>query len=592
MYMPAKVLSVNYGKTIIYLSKHCIHIVVLCFYASLSWSQSKVVNVQLLQNPDQVRIDQNSFNFVDTLQLINKLQAYIADLQQEGYLLSSVSTLEATSDTTIAAKLFVGKRFQWANLSVGQLPQALLSKVGYRSKDFKEAAFKPKGVAKFFNKVLDVSQNSGYPFAWLAFDSLTISNYTIKASLAYQSGPLIAFDSLHITGNVNISQRWLQAYLNINQGSPFDQLVVDRIEKKIKNLPFIQLTSLPYITFQNEQAVIHLALQKVQSNSIDGIIGFLPNEKEDGSTLITGQFDMQLQNLFNSGKALEVHWQSLKPRSQLLELGYRHPNLFYSPLHFQSLFYLLKEDTTFINRKAQLEFQYVPSDQAISFFTRFESSRKLGERSGEINVQDLADFNITYYGLHHAFNNINLGRVPKGWQTGLEVAVGSKKIRNTADFPPDLQQMINEQSVQYILQGQAQYLYPLGKSAGLSVRFAGAKIFNDQLFLNDLFRIGGLQSLRGFNENFFFASEYALSSLEFRLYYEQESYLFLFYDQSYLYYNLQQTTFEDYPLGIGAGINFKTRGGLLTLAYALGKSSTQDLSLSLSKVHFGYVAKF
>lgn len=104
--------------------------------------------------------------------------------------------------------------------------------------------------------------------------------------------------------------------------------------------------------------------------------------------------------------------------------------------------------------------------------------------------------------------------------------------------------------------------------------------------------MGGLQTLRGFNENFFFASDYGLSNLELQFHFEKDSYLFTFYDQAYLYFKTNKSTLEDYPFGVGIGINLATPGGIISLAYALGKAREQPLNVRLSKFHFGYIAKF
>jgi hemolysin activation/secretion protein len=117
-------------------------------------------------------------------------------------------------------------------------------------------------------------------------------------------------------------------------------------------------------------------------------------------------------------------------------------------------------------------------------------------------------------------------------------------------------------------------------------------MINDNLFLNDLFRLGGLNSLRGFNENFFYASDYFTGTLETRMYIGEYSNIFAFYDQGYVYYNLGQSNNEDTPFGIGLGMNLATNAGVLRLVFALGKSNSQSLDFKFSKIHVGYFATF
>jgi len=115
---------------------------------------------------------------------------------------------------------------------------------------------------------------------------------------------------------------------------------------------------------------------------------------------------------------------------------------------------------------------------------------------------------------------------------------------------------------------------------------------SDRLFLNELYRLGGLNSIRGFNEYNFYASEYIIGTLELRVYLNNFSNVFLLYDQSYLSYDLEAAAFSDTPFGIGTGMNLQTDNGQFLLVFALGKSKDQPLDLRYSKIHFGYAATF
>ena len=114
----------------------------------------------------------------------------------------------------------------------------------------------------------------------------------------------------------------------------------------------------------------------------------------------------------------------------------------------------------------------------------------------------------------------------------------------------------------------------------------------DQLFLNDLFRLGGLNTIRGFNEMFFYASHYIIGTLEYRYLFENESQLVVFFDGSYLGFDINYESYKDYPIGAGAGISISTGAGLLNVIYAVGKSNDQPFNIRYSKIHIGYTGRF
>ena len=111
---------------------------------------------------------------------------------------------------------------------------------------------------------------------------------------------------------------------------------------------------------------------------------------------------------------------------------------------------------------------------------------------------------------------------------------------------------------------------------------------NDQLLKNERYRIGGLTSLRGFNEKNFFVDGYVLSRAEFRSFFEDRSYAYVFYDQLFL----STGAMRDQPFGIGLGFALETSAGQFSFALAMGKSDDQQFAFDNMKAHFGYVSRF
>lgn len=530
----------------------------------------------------------------DTARLKGHLDKTLMTLQGRGYLLANYA-LKSIDTSQVNADVFAGPKYKWASLSAGNTPEIILSKIGFRERFYNDKPFKIQELDKLIRKIVAYGEQEGYPFLSVKLDSIKVYENEISAALNVNQGVLINYDSIKVVSDFSIKNQWLASYLNVKFGDFYNQSSVDNISYKIDQLNFMKMKEPPVITFQNEEATINLNVERNPNNRIDGIVGFLPNEEEQGRILITGEFDLSLNNLFNSGKELNVKWQSLKARSQFLNIDYYHRNLFRSPLHLSSSLEILKEDTLFINRQGEVSFNFTPSKHGVELFTKLRSSRLLStEQFREApELPEVIDFNLDYYGLLYNYNVNRLsGAGKKYFSMQVEASVGSKRIRRNNGIPAELYDDINLRSIQYNLNGAFEFHIPFSKNFIFFHRSSAGKIINQALFLNDLYRIGGLETLRGFNENFFFASDYLLSNLELRLYFQSSSYLFAFYDQSYLYYDIQSSSFEDYPLGIGLGINIATKSGLVSLAYGLGRSDDQPLSLNLSKFHFGYVTKF
>ncbi len=524
----------------------------------------------------------------DSARVVLKLNKLLQRLQEDGYLLSGYKLDK--EDTLLKITLEVGNQFLWANLKTGNLSELLLAKTGYRQRFFSNRPFDIAETHRLLQKIVSVYENEGYPFASVTLDSVTIIDQAINASLKVVSGPLITFDHLKVENYNKVKPKWLEAYLGIKYDEKFNQSIVSKITDNLDQLAFLSLDQSPVVTFQNERAEITLYLKEEMANSFDAIIGFLPNETEGQSILITGQLYLDLHNVFSTGKYIHIDWQSIKPRSQQLDMIYAHPNILKSSVGLEANFGLLKEDTFFINRQTEIAAYYPKSQNTYSLFFRNAVTSVLNNESA---TNQLSDVSTSYYGGKWQFINYTARQLKrKGMGLYLESAVGSKSISKDPLKPEEFYSDIELKSIQYLISGKFENYIALSKKLVFYQKLNGSKIFNDQVFFNDLFRIGGLKTIRGFNENFFFASEFLINNLELQLHFQDNSYLYLFYDQGYLYQRTISSRLEDYPRGIGLGLVLKINAANLSLAYALGQSDEQPFSFNLAKFHFGYIARF
>ncbi len=531
----------------------------------------------------------------DSLPTRESYHEIVSSLQKDGYLLARVDTL-IVHEEKVFVNISVGKQFQWASLNPGNLNVSLLNSIGYREKFYKKKPFKYGEVNRLSEKVIAYAENNGYPFASIRLDSISIQGNMVIASLNYQSGPLITFDTVEIEGSSKSKPFFIGNYLRIKPGEPYEEKKVEQAISKLRRLPYIKVIGAPYVSFQLQQGTPHFNLEDVRANQVDGIIGLMPNEGGGGGPLITGQFDLLLQNLFGAGKGVSLNWQRTQINSQNLDIRYSHPNLLRTPLNIKAGFSLLKEDTLFINRNFELGASVLMGKySSLEVFTDIRTANTISSFSGDetFNPQfsQLADFSLAYYGLGYDFNNLdNLWLPTKGLTIEIEASVGNKKVEgdrgsNTARDSLDVK------LVQYNFQVAVNNYLPISRRFVIKSRLLAGSVVSDQLYYNDLFRVGGLKSVRGFVENEYFVSDFVIGSVEAQYLIDNESFMFLFYDQGYVYADMDQKL-EDYPGGLGAGLTFATNAGTFSFVYALGRTSAQAFDVNFSKIHFGYITRF
>jgi hemolysin activation/secretion protein len=202
----------------------------------------------------------------------------------------------------------------------------------------------------------------------------------------------------------------------------------------------------------------------------------------------------------------------------------------------------------------------------------------------------LADVKLTSYGMGMSRERFDYLYNPrKGLGVDLDGSVGRKRSSTTvfSDTVPTAQS-----SIQYELNATVAWHIPLGGKGTVRLAAQGGSMVNDQLYTNELYRIGGIRTQRGVDEASIYCSSYAIGTLEYRFLFEENSNIFLFLDQGWWEDRSRTPLLTDTPLGFGAGTSFETKAGIFSLTYALGRQFDNPVELRAGKVHFGFTSLF
>ncbi len=529
--------------------------------------------------------------FSDSASRENYLQNFLQEIKKKGFWYAHIVEKQYQNEHLLV-QIHVGERIYWKKLLQGNVEKVFLEKISLTN--FSKKPFDYEEFRKITEKILSNAENRGYPFAQVRLDSLQIENNQVSASLFMEKGFFVTWDTISLKGNLKIRRKFLEKYLQIRKNEPYSQQKLQKAEKLLKNLGFVIFHKPTDIIFENQQAKPVFYLNQGQSNAVDGVLGFMPNELAPQQLLLTGQAQIRLRNLFNTAKSLELEFQQTKPRHQLLNIFYKHPVLLGSRLQGEFDFKLLREDTNFVNIYRNIRFAYLLNESSfLKFFGGWQTSQTGFTPKPNAPLPLAQETRYNFYGIGYEWNSTDNLFLPKnGLHFLLQVQTGNKIITPVPFLPDSLYQNLELNSLQTALEGQLHYYKMLNRKNGMYARLSGAKVVNPNLVQNELYRLGGLLNLRGFNQNFFFASAYLLGTLEYRFFWEKEAYFFFFYDQALLQTEILRIRSQEAPLGIGGGISFRTKGGIFNLTYALGKSETQNLSVTKSKIHFGFTSRF
>ncbi|MBL0130332.1 MAG: hypothetical protein IPP43_03745 [Chitinophagaceae bacterium] len=221
----------------------------------------------------------------------------------------------------------------------------------------------------------------GYPFARVYLDSLVLDKDNVSALLKADRGPLYRIDSIRIFGSAKISNSYLQRYLEIPAGSIYNKEKLLRINKKIRDLNYVEEEKAFDLTLLGTGSVLNMYLKQKKSSQVNVLIGFLPNNNQLAAKklLITGEGNLNLKNALGSGETIGLNFQALQVASQRLNLLYQHPYLFNSPFGLDFLFDIFKKDSSFVNINLQFGSTYtVNTNQSAKLLSKNSDNYQRG----------------------------------------------------------------------------------------------------------------------------------------------------------------------------------------------------------------------
>lgn len=578
-----------------------IHLILFCF-ANLNGQNPSLggqnFNLKLL-NIDSVKI----FRYIKYKEkykslkdLTKSVNDILYDLRSQGYLLADVVKKEGDSLNKIY-HLEIGKKFKWAKLKKGNADMDVMSKMGYSEKLYTNKPFSYSQAAKLIEKSISYYENNGYPFASLKLDSIVIEDNSLSAVLNVNKNKLIKIDSIIVKGDAKINKTFLYRYLGIKPMMAYNEASFRSISKKVKQLPFLSETQGQRITLTEKQNKLYLFLNKKNASQFDGIIGILPDNKT-GKTVFTGDVKIRLVNtIFRSGETFDLNWRRLQTQTQDFKGRVIYPYILGTPIGTDYALKIYKKDTSFIDVNNNIGLQYYFSGlNNLKVFYKQRNANILSAHglSSITTLPDYADISTQSYGLGLNFEKLDYRFNPhKGFAINLNAQTGNKTIKRNPKINDIVYTNLQLKSTQYQSEGDVNLFIQIQGNNVLRLGAQYGTIFGSApVFKNELFRIGGLRTLRGFDEESIYASSFVIPTLEYRFLFGPNSHILLFAEGAWYENNSTAIYTNDMPYSLGAGINFDTKAGIFSLNYALGSQRGNGIDVRSGKIHFGLTALF
>ncbi len=552
---------------------------------------------------------QPDVNKLDSISCIAISKLLVKELANNSYLLSVIDTLLFV-DTVCEIRYKTGPSFKWVELKNGNIPEEILVAAGWRQHLFYNTTFNYRQYVAAANKILTHLELNGYPFAQIKLDSIDVTENKISAYLMLDRGDRIYFDSIEIIGDAQIKGWFIAKYLGIKKDALYNESLIQNAFTRLNQLPIVQVTKKPFVYFIENIAKPVVYLKNRKSSVFDGILGLAPaSDNNRDKLLLTGEVKLLFQNLFSTNKEFELTYKSFLNASQELKTKIKLPYIFRTNIGLDYELNFVKFDSTYIDVRQDFGIPYriIGNDYLkVLYSNQFTSLIQVDTNLIILNkkLPSSNDMVTHSYGLGGKFVRYDYVYNPfKGFGFEFYGTVGTKKIIpnaiiNQIKYPQSdgtlksIYDTMQLSSTQYKLYGKGDVFIPLTQRTTIHIEASGGFLHSQNIFFSELFRIGGIRTLKGFDEQSIFASGYLLANSEIRYLLQQNSNVLLFWNGAWYINKMQTINNTDKPFGFGAGLNFETNAGIFSLYYAVGKQFNNPLAFDKAKIHFGFINYF
>lgn len=519
-----------------------------------------------------------------------------------GYAAASIDTYFCATQNCYA-QFFVGEKFEGFQLKANGIEGNFLGGVKQKLQK-KNTHFPIKEAVAIQQKILANAENKGYPFAEVYLDSFHAA--PAAAAIKLEKHDLFLFDTLETIEKLRIKKKFLSAYLGIKRNKPYDESKVKAVKQRLNALPFAEVVQPHVVFFDKEKARVQLNIKDRKASVFNAFVGVLPGGAGQ-KVLITGEAKLNLYSVLGFGEQFNLEWNKTLPKTQVLKTMVAVPYLFGLPLGVDLRFELFKRDTSWLDldRDFGIRYQFAGMNYIkASLKQKTTIVLKVDTTFIKLNqtLPSALDINTNEFALEYYFMNLNYRFNPTtGWQITAGGSAGAKTVKRNSiinnlmdeqrgETFAYLYDSIGKNNFQFSLWLALDKFWKVHKRMTILTSLKAKYFYSPIIFENEKYRIGGMNTLRGFTEESIITPYYGIANVEYRYLLSKNAFFFMFVNAAVVKQQLSNK--QDFPFGFGAGVSLETKVGIFGITYALGQKQYEPLSFKNSKIHFGYINYF
>ena len=516
--------------------------------------------------------------FKDFNSLKNEADTLYLKFQRMGFIESELLSLTKENDSSYLANFSLGKKFH--HIKVFYLNE------DFTKKELQQVSSEVEGpyfilpfekISLSLRKLTALRNQKGNAFARVKLsDFEKDENENLSATLVVENGNVRTVDSIVVKGYEKFPRTFLKYYAGVRKGKIFNQKKLVAQNENLNGLGFVSAVKPPEALFRRDSTTVYFYLEKQNNNLFDGILGFATDEETQKLTF-NGYLNLELNNNLNYGEQLLINYKADGKEQVNFRTKLTLPYLFNTPFGLSGELKIFKRDSTFITTEQQIRatYQIDPRSTVYAGYKGYESSNLLDEAIAGIPIEDFRSQFFIVGGSYIKSQNRKLFPVKTG--VFLDAGIGSRKKDGMSESQLGVETVLNN-------------IFNLNYRNSIFIQNQTSALFSENYLVNELFRFGGINSIRGFNENSIDASFFSIINTEYRYQFNDGIYIHSIIDLGYFENETISIKQNLYSFGFGLGLN--TKAGLFKFNVANGNAQDSDFSFSNTKIHISISSKF
>ena len=506
-------------------------------------------------------------------------QQLIGKMHQDGYLYATIDSASASSEVFFVSR---GHRATIESITmegITAMDTSLISLPAKRGDWITSSSMK-----KIADSILDHYSEIGYVLAEVRIEAIIpLDSIRHDVWIQVTEGAPAHLEQIVLPGAKRTKSAFVVHTSGLNPGQILKHFQPAEIQRKLQATGIFRRVEHPELYQTSDSSVvIHIPVQESPLGAFDLALGF---ERSDGGRgALIGSGNLFLRNLFGGARTLELKLHRAPDQLGYVMIHVETPLIFGLPISIMGAFEGLQQDSTYGQREYQAQIGYWidPSVKIFSSVTREITRPGLTGTQFIDGLQRIPIANALFIGggldirkLNHAINPT------EGYRFMMHAESGHIDKDQLSETPHSMQQQ--RRFRQGRLTTEARVYIPATRHSLFVTGGELQLLRSSQTDESDLFRIGGAQSLRGYDEHRFRASFAVRMLMEYRYLLDQVTYGFGFFDLGYLH-NRKGSRFPSgwYP-GFGAGFQLDTAAGVMYVTLA---TTTEDLTAI--RAHIGF----